>query len=1443
MRRATTTMALVPALLAAVLVLPGASAAAAPGDGTPASTGSSNVVVGGGPGWSGPASRAQAGYVERLTLAPDGSVLVVNSDDLLRVDPVRDHVTVVETFDPDLQHGALDVAVHDGTTYLLTRWGVDRLDALGARSRLLTQSQDPDNAIAVGADGVVWVAGSNFVERILPDGSSSVVPGTTAMRISDIVVTADGTTAYVLDHAEQRDGIYRVSESGVGERVAGTGSPSDGLKSGGQPATNTSMASVGRISLDGNTLTVSSREYQMVGTFPIGGVVSVTSRGAYAGPVDSREGATVAVLRPDIGDQVVRLTPTSSSRLLGVDPAQNWSPDGVLAAEGFTGSLRGAAPIDDTRLVFATASGMVREVDADGRLHTRVTLPPLTTRGKVAAAPDGTAYVVNDAGRVVRVPVSGPALVLPISATASDVEVLPDGRLAIADAADARVVVTQPDGTAAVSLAGFAAPPTDLGLDGSSLLVANDGLRRVGLGGSIDTLLTGGHPTSALRARDGIWTGRLHAPDTAAMVLHPGGGLGALRAMYDLGRQAQADESGDVLVTSGATVVRVTDGAGVPEAAAPQITATPGEGRVTLGGMDPFQPYGYIVRAKRGSQPPRDLWDGEFAGASATVFQIGGTLLVPGEQWTFAVFESYAVDAGPNTAAISWTPGSVATAAAAPDTTPPPLPTDRRLYTDHEQVRLTYQDPSAWWDDTAIDFDHTVVLYSVGTTPPLTPVQGVGLDVGPGTGLHDVSVPNPVRGQDYGLSVFSLDFRGNYSRWSTVARLDFDPPGVVTDVSVSPAFRSAVVTFTPPTDDDYRGVAFTIAPGDTPAALPGDASFFTTTELRPGNLAMGSTYTISIWTQDRVGNVSVPVTRTFRTLLDATPPGAVTGLTAEGGSYSVTARWTNPSDADLAVAVAELVDPATGATTACPSLGADKASCAWRIKGDATRTVRVRAKDVNDNLSDPSEVTVTTLPDSNGTPSVPEPVTWTADGPTNVTVRLPKPDYVDLSSFSYSLRPSGQPTAPSLRLGTLMTSASSIAKSISLPDSGDEYDLFLNIYDLNGNHGEKVLVGVHGGAASNGRPSPPSDLTVTTPHDNTVDATWRTSPWSNPVTEWVATATSGDGLVLRTVRLPGTTTHVSFGDLPGRQSWSIAVYGNNGAGSGTAGAAQGVLVGDSTAPPRVTALASTPAYDTATLRWTNPSAFDFAKVVVARTDLTTGTGVTLYSGTGVTASSTGLVAGRRYTYNVRSFDALGNVSLPTALTTTQTAASLIVPSTIRYGSSVRASGALTLSGKVLTGRAVNLYAQKLGATTWSRVASTTTSSTGTFALTAKPTVNTRYRVGYAGSGTTGGSYSVARTVSVAPVTSITASRTSLGLGGTVSLTISVSPNHAGRVVSLQRWSGTRWVTLTTRTLGSSSTASATIKPTTRGYSSYRWYLPAHTDHSGSVSVTLKVRVW
>jgi hypothetical protein len=203
----------------------------------------------------------------------------------------------------------------------------------------------------------------------------------------------------------------------------------------------------------------------------------------------------------------------------------------------------------------------------------------------------------------------------------------------------------------------------------------------------------------------------------------------------------------------------------------------------------------------------------------------------------------------------------------------------------------------------------------------------------------------------------------------------------------------------------------------------------------------------------------------------------------------------------------------------------------------------------------------------------------------------------------------------------------------------------------------------------------------------------------------------------------------------------------------------------------------------------------------------------------------------------------GGATTSVRLDTLRAAPSIAAPTTLTYGGSARVTGVLRWNGGVLGGRTVALFAQRVGTTTWSTVASTTTTSTGTYAFSTKPAVNTRYKVGYLGSGSAGGAESATVTVGVAPSVSIAASRTSLYYGGTVTFSTTVRPVHAGRSIILQRWSGTVWVTVTSRALSTTSTASGAIRPTARGTLRYRWMVAAHTDHLTGASAVKYVKVY
>ena len=1427
-----TPRATVAALVACILgPLPLTTAQAAP-----ETFGIRAVVAGGGDGWSGPASRARVDVDSMTDGAPDGSVLVTNGDRVLRVQPATDRLEVVAGTVVAQGQRVVDVAALGAETIVATSTGVVRASNDGSTTTLLVNSGV--RAVDGGADGVVWVATRYDVLRILADGTVQTVTTSDGFGDAlDLAVTPDGTKAYVLDNGIGRYGVYEVTPTGVGPRVAGNLKRDDSLQAG-YPAASASTESVRSLTTDGTTITLASREYQRIVRFAVGGVLSQVTSGPCTTGITTRGTELIAMCRePSESLHRFSSSGTDLGRIFGADPAQPWSPDGVRATDAYLDGVRGGAGLPDGLVVFTTAHGLVREVGADGLLRTRARLAPISKRGKVALAPDGTAYVVTDAGTVMAVASVGGATQVPIDAAVVDVEVRSDGRLVVADGAGHRLLLVPPAGGISAVLTDGIAAPADIAIDGDSVLVADTGLRRVAADGAVSTLLTGGNPTVAAATPGGVWTNPSIGYTEGLAVLLPSGGLAPVRADRDLVAQVQSVGNGDVVLSGGDTVRRVSD-AGLPEAAAPPaVTATPGSGRVVLD-WDDNAVNNIMIRAKRGSQAPGDMWDGVGVGGDHTVLRIGGEPLQAGDEWTFAVFAMRYVRLDDYNSVPAWSPAATVTASALPDTTPPPAPGSPHLYRDHTTIAVVYYDPQG------DDFSHSVVRMALGTTPPPTPTDGSELwRSEPGT-LQGVNVPDPIRGQDYAISIFTVDFHGNYARWSAVARLDFDAPGQVTALEVTPSYSNARFRLTPPSDPDYNGIQYAVAEGSAvpPRPAPGYAS--TMTEGTLYNLRMDTDYTLAVWSSDTTGNVSEPVVTHFRTLLDTVSPAAVAGLTAVGGTYQVSASWTPPTDADLSSVTATLVNGTTGVSAAAVGLTKTSTGYTWtRVAGGTSFTVRVSATDTNGLVSDVATATALTDPDANGAPAPIDLATVTVKpaSSTSVTVSFPRPAISDLKSLGYAVVAVGQSIDTVAVVYPLPTSSATVTRTITLPQALTAYQLVLYVWDFNSNRARTTVPEVKGEVNPAELPPAPSILRVTSPSDNALEVRWTTSLTSVSATSWTVTATSGT--LSRSVTVDGTARLAGFHDLTGRQDWTVFLVGKNVLGTGVTGTAAAVTVGDLTPPAPVTKAARTPSYDTELLTWVNPAAFDFNRVEVFRRGATSAESALIYRGRGTSVRATGLVAGRSYSFEIRAYDYLGNVAaMPVLLTTRQSALTLSLASTLRYGSYGKASGVLKWGSSYLAGKSVSVFAQKVGSATWTRVAGATTSSTGAFAVYLKPLVNTRYRIGYAGTGGVGGSYSATRTVGVAPVVSMKASRTSLYLGRTVTFSTTVAPWHGGRSIALQRWTGTTWVTVATRTLSSTSAASATVRTSARGRWSYRWVLASHTDHATGVSASVRISV-
>jgi hypothetical protein len=182
--------------------------------------------------------------------------------------------------------------------------------------------------------------------------------------------------------------------------------------------------------------------------------------------------------------------------------------------------------------------------------------------------------------------------------------------------------------------------------------------------------------------------------------------------------------------------------------------------------------------------------------------------------------------------------------------------------------------------------------------------------------------------------------------------------------------------------------------------------------------------------------------------------------------------------------------------------------------------------------------------------------------------------------------------------------------------------------------------------------------------------------------------------------------------------------------------------------------------------------------------------------------------------------------------------------TLTYGSHATLSGRLTdqTTGNGIAGRPVNLWRQPATTAGWQQTATATTGPDGTFHFTPAPTATTAYRASFAGSDTHATADTTQVTVTVRTRVSARKSASTIKKGQTFTVTGTVSPNHAGQKVYLQRLVGGAWKTAATGTLTSGSGYTLRATPPTKGHLTYRVYKSADRDHAASGSAKQTVNV-
>jgi predicted CXXCH cytochrome family protein len=171
-------------------------------------------------------------------------------------------------------------------------------------------------------------------------------------------------------------------------------------------------------------------------------------------------------------------------------------------------------------------------------------------------------------------------------------------------------------------------------------------------------------------------------------------------------------------------------------------------------------------------------------------------------------------------------------------------------------------------------------------------------------------------------------------------------------------------------------------------------------------------------------------------------------------------------------------------------------------------------------------------------------------------------------------------------------------------------------------------------------------------------------------------------------------------------------------------------------------------------------------------------------------------------------------------------------------------------GTAVAGKTLTIQRRALGSATWEDYDTAATSASGAFGLAVMPAAShagpgsTEFRVVWNPGVAEGTVYSATQGVTIGSATSVSTSRRSQRLGYSTVISGAVSPNHTGRVVTVQYKRGTgRWATLAYRTLSSTSTYSITYRPRYRGTYYFRTIFGTDVSHAGSTSGTVSDRVY
>src|SRR4051794_18018109 len=234
-----------------------------------------------------------------------------------------------------------------------------------------------------------------------------------------------------------------------------------------------------------------------------------------------------------------------------------------------------------------------------------------------------------------------------------------------------------------------------------------------------------------------------------------------------------------------------------------------------------------------------------------------------------------------------------------------------------------------------------------------------------------------------------------------------------------------------------------------------------------------------------------------------------------------------------------------------------------------------------------------------------------------------------------------------------------------------------------------------------------------------------------------------------------------------------------------------------TTPSAPLAVSATPGDGSAVVSWAPPA--DTGAAPITGYDVTAnGKQVAHVVGGSRKVSISGLRNGTTYAFKVEAANRRGVGELSLGARATPRPASTLsetAPSSASWGSAVHTAGTLhdKRTGAALSGKVVELYARKYGATNWRLLSSVSTSSTGSYSFVRRLRATSVVRVLFPGDSTHVASSS-SRLVKVRPTVAVAVSGHEL--------VAAVSPHLVGATVWLQRSLAGSWKTVRIGTLNS-----------------------------------------